>query len=344
MTPFQSPDLETWRALYDAAIRFKNLAPWEWMDETDIFGVQDPESGRVGFVSIMGKLGEHFGLSAYLDAMALYQYWELAETPSLATPQKLLEIEQLTASFENREELTTKDRKVIKKLGLRFRGRKAWPLFRKIIPGYLPWHIEAHDARFLMHILEQAILVAQRTREEPELLYPDEDESIEYLIRVPRETEDGLVWEDAWREVPPPDEEFPIYMDFALLEHVRNLPRADATIEMDLFPLRSTVKDDEGRPFIPYMLMAVDRDSGMILEGRLLSPEPNLWEMQGRIPIYILETFAKLGAVPKQILIQSEFLEEFLEMLSEELPLNYQRKRSLRQLESARRALQEFLG
>jgi|GEM_PF-1998218 len=38
------PTLTEWRKLYHAAIRLKEIAPWQWMTETDIFGVQNPET------------------------------------------------------------------------------------------------------------------------------------------------------------------------------------------------------------------------------------------------------------------------------------------------------------
>jgi hypothetical protein len=30
-----APTFDEWRTLYQAAIRVKELAPWEWMSETD---------------------------------------------------------------------------------------------------------------------------------------------------------------------------------------------------------------------------------------------------------------------------------------------------------------------
>ena len=44
-----------WRPRYEAADHIKELAPWQWMQESDIFGVQDPETGEFGFVSVMGQ-------------------------------------------------------------------------------------------------------------------------------------------------------------------------------------------------------------------------------------------------------------------------------------------------
>ena len=33
---------EIWAELYQHAIRLRELEPWTWMEETDIFGIQDP--------------------------------------------------------------------------------------------------------------------------------------------------------------------------------------------------------------------------------------------------------------------------------------------------------------
>lgn len=42
------PSLQEWKALYGAALEFKELAPWDWMHDCDIFGVKDPENGETG--------------------------------------------------------------------------------------------------------------------------------------------------------------------------------------------------------------------------------------------------------------------------------------------------------
>jgi hypothetical protein len=155
--PRPSPD--EWQKLYQAAIHLKEIAPWEWMTETDIFGVQDPETEEIGFVSIMGMLGEHLALALYLGAEGLYGFWGFQQVADSAPAEALLEIPHLQASFEDRGELTKKDRDLIKELGLKFRGRQAWPMFRCYRPGYLPWYLEAPEARSLTYALEQAVEV-----------------------------------------------------------------------------------------------------------------------------------------------------------------------------------------
>ena len=105
------------------------------------------------------------------------------------------------------EFLTAEDRKIIKELELRFRGKSAWPLFRSYRPGYFPWYLTPEEVRNLAEAVPQAIEVALRYKANPEILtlpHPDQ-----YLVRVCRRRDDGMTWEDNWRESSPlPEEEF----------------------------------------------------------------------------------------------------------------------------------------
>jgi len=221
--PEPTPTLEEWGRLYQAAMAFKDLSPWQWMEETDVFGVQNPDTGDLGFVSVMGLLGEHLSLALYLGAKSLRDFWIMEQTDLF--PQEVSELPlHLQASFEDRNTLTKKDRDIIKELGLKFRGRQAWPMFRSYRPGFLPWYLEASEARFLACALEQAVEVAQRFKQDPEMLRSEDPEA--YLVRVAHEGESGIVWEDQRMTIalPEPDRIF-ISLNVALLEHVNRSPR-----------------------------------------------------------------------------------------------------------------------
>lgn len=132
------PTLDEWRRLYEAAVRVKALAPWEWMEEMEVFGVQSPETNDLGFVSVMGMAGEHFAVGVYVGAKGLYGFLDLEDAGLDASPYRLFEVPQLQASFEDRGTLQKEDRDVLKSLGLKFRGQNAWPMFRSIRPGFHP--------------------------------------------------------------------------------------------------------------------------------------------------------------------------------------------------------------
>src|SRR3954451_9724117 len=226
------PTMEEWRELYEAVVRVKELSPWEWMTETDVFAVQNPETDELGFVSVMGMLGEHYAMSLYLGPEGIYGFWYFEDMGPLAPPEGLLEIPQLQASFENRDGLDKKDREIIKEVGLKFRGRHAWSMFRSYRPGFAPWFVETKEARFLTHALNQLVDVAPRFKDDPSLLEPPGDES--YLVRVPRQEDGTLVWEDRLMDVPPPEPSpIPIEMDPQVLQDLEQLPRSRNRLEMD---------------------------------------------------------------------------------------------------------------
>jgi Domain of unknown function (DUF6930) len=338
------PTNDQWRRLYEAAVLVKELSPWKWMTETDVFGVQDPETEEIGFVSVLGLLGEHFGVSLYPNPRALYDFWALEEAGPEINPDALLEIPQLQASFEDRDQLDNRDRKVIKELGFKFRGRKEWPMFRSYRPGFLPWFLEAEEARSLAEALDQLLEVAPRFREDRSLLVP-EDEST-YLVRVSHQEGGTRVWEDTVMEVPPPEPvSIQIEMNSEALESLESLPQSGHEFEMDLFMFPAPIQGEKGeRPVFPYMLLAVDAGTGMVVSTDLLEPVPSLEAMWGSVPLAVTRQLAGLGIRPERLTVGSELLFGLLQPLAESSRFELERSPFLPALHEAREALFEAFG
>lgn len=331
--------LEEWRRLYEAAARIKEIAPWEWLMEDDLFGVQNPETSEFGFVSVMGTLGEHFAISVYLGPEGLYGFWNLEEAGPMGNPEQILEIPQLQASFEDRNELEQQDRDLIKQLGLKFRGRQAWPMFRSYRPGFVPWFLEAAEVRFLTHVLEQAAEVALRSQADPDLLEPPDDDT--YLMRVPQPAGDDLVWTDQLMAVPPPQPTpISLRMDMQALAALKSAPRGRQTLEADFFLLPMATQEERGaRPYYPYMLLMVEQQSGMILGSEMLKPEPTLMDMWGLIPLNVAQQLYRMGVLPKEIKTRSSLLLQLLQPLANDLGFKLKESQKLSKLDSAK----EFL-
>jgi hypothetical protein len=312
------PAIEGWRSLYQAATRLKEASPWQWMEEIDIFGVQNPETGELGFVSVMGQMGEHYALALYLGAEGLSRFWALQTAGDDNLPDDLLNTPHLQASFEDREQLTDEDRAVIKGLGLRFRGRQAWPLFRSYRPGYLPWYLEPAEARLLTCAIEQVLEVAPRLKEAPDLLNtPDEDS---YVVRVPRQETGGLVWKDVIVEVPPVEPEpVRITTEAEEIKAAHRLPRTRATLEADLFMMPGCIGERGERPFFVYDLMLVESISGFIVGSELLDPRPGLPAMWATVPPTLLRLLTAVRMLPAVIKVASPLLHQLLQPLGQQL-------------------------
>ncbi|MFO8109192.1 MAG: hypothetical protein R6U17_01520 [Thermoplasmata archaeon] len=259
----KEPSMQEWEALYDAAEQFKEEECWDHMSDDDIFGVKDIETGEIGYCCIMGAGGEHFALAVYrgskgLDGLLKLRYGEVDPNNTGVLHMN----DCLMASFEDRKYLDERDRKIIKKLGLKFRGRNAWPLFRDYKPGYHPWFLNSKDVRSLTTALKQSIEVCKKIKEDPELLYLEEG----YLVRVPHKEGDGIVWKDERIE---PEQCVSDVKSTDIQIHDERLEKINkeyrGTWEIGAFRNPEGVQEDSKRPYYPKTIVYVEQDSGMIL-------------------------------------------------------------------------------
>ena len=340
MSETQTPTLEEWKRLYDLMAQVKELAPWDWMEEDDIFGIQMPETGELGFVSVMGALGEYFAVAVYQGAKGLGGFWNMHSLGPKLTPEFALQVPQLQASFEDRELITKDDREVMKKLGLKFRGAKAWPQFRSYRPGCIPWLIEEDEAKTLIYALEQLLEVAPRFMENPNLFTPTKTEH-DYLVRV---NKDGR-WEDTIKHITFREEKtLDLLMNEEALEHLRAMMPGKLTLEIDLYMMNEPVQEKRGeRPYFPFMLMLADHDSGMILGVDLLTPLPSMEAMWSEVPAVVVEKLAD-GLPPQEIQVKDDMLYLLLQPVAEEVGFSLKKQSRLKMIEHARRELKNFMG
>jgi hypothetical protein len=336
----QAVSHEEWKILYELMARVKELAPWKFMQEDDIFGIQLPGTETLGFVSVMGTLGEHLSIAIYLGAKGLDGFWKMQELGSRLTPEFILQVPQIQASFEDREVITDEDRKVIKSLGLKFRGAQAWPQFRSYHPACLPWYIEKAEAALLIYALEQVLEVAPRFKENHDILMPTDSDD-DYLVRVKQKD----TWEDTVLKIDTNIESsLSIKMNMkALLELKRKSP-SRLVIEADLFMTDQTIQEKrKERPYFPFLLMLAEHESGYILASEMLTPLPTIENMMEEVPALVVEILAN-DLVPKEIQVKSESLFNLLRPVASEAGFKLTKASHLRSIERAKREMKRFLG
>ncbi|MBU1701484.1 MAG: hypothetical protein KJ970_19485 [Candidatus Eisenbacteria bacterium] len=336
------PTPEEWRRLYDAAIRIKNEIPWESIKQTDIFGVQFPETNEIGFVSVTGALGEHFSITVYLGTAGLYGFYDLLQDYMPGNPERLLEIPQLQVSFENRLQLDERDREIIKLLGLKFRGRHAWPMFRSFSPGYFPWFLDMKEVAFLATVLEQTLNVIPRYMKDPSI-FPSENDN-RHFIRTHTGSQGGPRWRDTLMELPPPEAvTMSIPVDGDLLEEVARIPPIDGILELDLFLFPATIQEESERPYYPYMFLVVDNPSGLVVGSELLKVETTLQDMWCEIPETFIQMISDWGAFPRHLSVKNSFLLDLFMPLMKDLGLAIKQSDEMPLLERAKETLIESL-
>jgi len=331
------------RELFDLAIQIKELKPWRWMEEIDLIGIENPETGKIGFISVMGRLGEHEAIALYLGAEGLYDFIDL-HTDESATAHRALEIRHLQAAFSERKYLEKEDRDLIKQLGLKFSGG-AWPMFRSYRPGYLPWFVTLNEAQFLIHALSQIIEVAKSVRDEAQPFHPTgRVEKDGYLMRVARKEGSALIWEDqVWRIPRPTHESVVIPIDNATLERLKLLPQTKLEMEADLILVPARIGKSGQRPLALYLFMIADRDSGFIFGNELITAEDSLTAMHSRLPNSLALMLVQAQIMPQRLLVRSKLLRTVLRSLTQALNIELRHADELPSIDEAARCMGEWM-
>ncbi len=116
--------LSTWKHLYAAAQRVQDLKPWEQLDDLGLVVVRDPSSGETGHGVFMGSGGSLFGLCVYRGTAGFRMYQGLVDgNIDGMSDDYFATIDCLKLEFSSRSELQPEDHKVIRSLGLSFKGK-----------------------------------------------------------------------------------------------------------------------------------------------------------------------------------------------------------------------------
>lgn len=308
---------QTWLDFYQAAEQFRDLAPWSWLYDSNIFGVQDPVSGTVNYCCVMGAGGEVFALGIYPGDEGFQTYLNLAyagdgtqnEAMIAALRQRLIKVE-----FVDREEMRKPELEHLKSLGLKYRGSRQWVKAEDYRPGYLPDLITADQARVATVVLQQGMLAAQRLREDTALLERSDDE---LFLMAPINKNETLEWQEEWRAFPEDElSEAPLPVNQTKIKTLtKALEIAEGALLCSMIYMPVPVDDGKNRAYFPLNVLWIGYSDGMILGFELYSPDSLLHTFEDKL----YEQFRRLKAIPGQIIVDSEFAESMLQPFCEAL-------------------------
>ena len=95
------------------------------------------------------------------------------------------------------------------------------------------------------------------------------------------------------------------------------LPEASQGLQIDLFMLPNPVREKGSRAYFPFVVLMVDKFSGMVVSSSMLPPQPDLHSMHESLPQKVMEELVRLGHRPSKIWIRSDLLEELLHEILE---------------------------
>ncbi|HNC46060.1 MAG TPA: hypothetical protein PLU80_17975, partial [Acidobacteriota bacterium] len=216
-------------------------------------------------------------------------------------------------------------------------------------PGFVPWPVNAQEAQFLLHIIEQTMVVAQQLRENPKYLAPPKGKlwqrftlAQKYLTRVPVQTGGSLSWKDEWLAPSPSPQPSSSLgtINEVQLERISKLPiRHGGTWEIDYFHTEAAIRDAE-KPYFPIIGLVVESQSAMVIT-------PVMSKM-GQIGTHLVEELFKIAdqhhVLPQTILVTRPELKEFLSPAGKKLNISIKTARRLPGVEMARDFMRQIPG
>ena len=161
------PGKEEWLELHETFREYYAAEPWQWLEESVVV-LDHPIWHELAYCVALGSSGMEFGLSVYLGDEGLRHYLRVSQfEDDFCSPDVLDTVKAISAQLADRNQLSSYDLNVIKELGLRYRGRRRWPAFRSMRPGYVPWQLETGEASLLTIALRETMELAAKIEAGP---------------------------------------------------------------------------------------------------------------------------------------------------------------------------------
>ena len=318
---------EDWQDVFEQAVALRDIEPWNFMEESDLFGIKSLYSDEIGWCYFIGSSGEVFSLIIAVGDEGLASYYSM-RNPSL---QFAGLSEQLFTFFNQRiiqveftipAELDKQDRLLHKLLKVPTSGDHQHCKIRSYVPGYPEILPKDHELPFLADCLEQALVVALAYQEDEDYVYGPDEESFheKILLRTCREQGEDIIWENSFPER--------TYPDYKVTVDTKGLPQL---LKTNLAGLE--LKKTKYYYFMRYIRGSVDKDAKggpayRPIFSSFLSPRsayahpPELFHyrrLKNTFAIRFCRQLKELGYIPESLIVNTTFAQILIEPIAKEL-------------------------
>lgn len=297
----KKPSIEQWESLYEVAENLKKLAPWRALYETDILVLQLPGREEPVYCSVLGQGGISFGIGVYPGHESLLRLNRVINQDSYRPELLALEQDCLMCHFGDREDIAAEDREVMKKLGLRFRGKSQWIYFRSMVPGQFPWYLNADQAELLTAALQNLFMLCVCYIEGK---LEADFEAGKTLLRWYNEERE--LWFNGIIPMPAPKlDRFLDLQDELLLARLKRKKKTSTRLELDSFYLPIPIQENKlSPPTGIHMALLVDKDSGVILDQSTDGPDVPALTAAPSMFVNYMEEYGR----PAAVYVRSEWM------------------------------------
>jgi len=299
------------KKLYPIALELQDLAPWEFMYERELFGIEVPGSDEPWFASVMGSTGEFLAVSFYEGVDAAHQFLRIQEDSVESDPMDVLLIPHLMVSFEQPQYMETEDIDRLKTLGYSVRNKSRLPVFKEVVPGCIHVIPETDKLAQLESLMKQVINVARRVGRQEFAWVEHVPGGLNGLIRVPDgRTKSG--WRDDIKDFElKPAPAIPL-LSKKQVKPFNQLPKNNMVLQVGMVLIPSPI-GDRHPPYFPFLFLLVEKESGYVLSPEMMTPHPNVNEMFAKSGEKLVEYLIRQKIRPAKIEYRSARLQPVLE-------------------------------
>ncbi len=301
--------------LFELAFQYKKTGLWNDIYEDQMFAVRLADD-RIGYVSIMGFLGEHVAVALYIGEEGLRSYHTLRDDKFQHLDDTdynpvILNNDSLQAVFDSKDFLDKEElaeaRAYAKQHGIRIAGKNAFPHFLKLSPGFVPCKDTSDaDVNDLIVALEAAIAVA-RGPIVNEFDFRDFERIGRESAKIPLIEAGDSVCSMEMIDLPHVEEYRPaegLTFDKSLAERLSKLPK-EHTLQAGLMILPAAVGwEGSDIPVIPTYLCVVDKTA----ENAIAVQPVACYEQRTNVMLdKFMEALEDAGFIPKSIVVDDEY-------------------------------------
>lgn len=336
---------ETWKQIYTLGEELFRLEPWKVLNETDLFGVQSPDTGKEYYISMIGSDGVAFGIMAYQGTDAILRFLNIQAYDEPPQPGEILAMPYLMLLLTEPENIDEFQLLMIEQYGL-FNNcsGKMLPHLTHNIPGLLPATPEKESITDFIHILRESINVITRAIISKVFIHPETDHDDDYLFRKAETIKGIQIWKDVKHRLVLPENKIKISYHPSVLKEFLRLPVYNGMLQMDLVMLPSPVKEGSLPPYFPSMLLLADSKTGIILFQELFQPFPDYQGMVDTIPEVFMKKCIEYGKRPSRIKFRSLDLQGTCLFLEQKASVKAWHSIKLGAIDDALENMKEFFG
>jgi len=321
------PSTEMWEALITAWRRMNEIEPWNWMNEFQLIGVEDPFTGMLGIGRFFGQRKEDVpGFELMFGPRGLSGQVMIWNRTDMVPAERATVQSSVIATTSNRSALEKGEIEAIRRLNFNFRGK--WPSFRIQLPGFYPRPLGSSDARTLLLALDIALDVAKNAKDDPSIIKVLRGVTEPIYFMKGTVEGDEIVWRPGTCKIPP------LSMRISMLhEEITNRfrkeldkrPRGPGTWYLGCpIMLNIVIEDHPGRPMVPRTMVFIDMS-----DHRVVMIRPFGKDMDVLMPLAIVDGLIAGNEIPRRVLVTDDFTEALVTDILPRLGVEVKREKSL---------------